>query len=141
MYIRGVQCDSCKKIYNTDNIHIDAIPGWISVNRHKQSVLHFCSTQCLSQWVRGEQKVETIENMPFRLDGESANVLAGYMKEKGWDVEFKVMKDLNGKQWEQFQAVRDDGRKIHIDSNFFRGMTMEQIFRYIDEYIDKYVRS
>lgn len=144
MRLNGIKCEMCNNMVDSSfNIFgMVIVPDrWFALSQFNQEQLHFCSTQCLSQWVGGEQKVETIENIPFRLDGERANVLVGYMKDKGWDVEFKLRKDLDGRQWEQFQATRDDGRKIHIDSNFFRGMTMEQIFRYIEEYIDKYVRS
>lgn len=64
MYIRGVQCDNCKEINNTETIHIDAIPGWIVVNLHKQPIVHFCSLQCLIDWASNRS------DQPEKKDGE-----------------------------------------------------------------------
>jgi hypothetical protein len=139
MRVNGFQCDVCCKIGNDKEFK-----GWLFVRDHETNSgyheFHFCSAQCLGQWASGQQKVETIENMPFLLSKENADILVKYVKEMGWDAAFKTRKDLSGKQWEQFQAVKD-GSVIHIDSDFFRGMTSQQMCKYIDEYIAKYSRS
>lgn len=140
MKIDGLRCDKCNKEWYPDPMRVGALPeGWIALTKGSNGLVeqdkHFCSFKCLVNWASIQEFHETVF---YRLDGETSSMLISYMKEKGWNAEFKVRKDLDGKSWEQFQAVKHNC-VIHIDSSFFRGMTIEGMCKYIDKYISKYV--
>lgn len=59
MYVNGIQCDICTKIYNQKVHDFDDVPkSWFFVREGKKfkddgnvAYMHFCSLHCLHEWV------------------------------------------------------------------------------------------
>jgi len=69
MYINGIQCDVCCKVYSM-NIHHDPLPeGWFSSAKGDElEKKHFCSLECFISWA-SQQLVDSTEYVSDEFGG------------------------------------------------------------------------